>query len=260
MIITFAHYKGGTGKTTSCLNVAGFLAKVGRKVLVVDLDPQGNATSGLGIDKKRVRESVYDVMNKKKSFEEVIVETDVENLHLAPANDRLALIDVKSYGNAGQAKILDRALSKIKDDYDFILVDTPPVYSHFIINGMAAADKVFVVLDPGVFALEGVETLKNSFGRFFDKIGIDMNIEGAIITKSQKSLMPWKKNYSKEVGRDVGELLDKETFMIPYSDDVFESHVRGLPLSHFRPGGKVGRAYKKIAMKILKEQDVREYY
>ena len=260
MIIAFAHYKGGTGKTTSCLSVAGYLARFGRKVLVVDLDPQGNATSGLGIDKKGVNDDMAEVMAKKKKLADVIVETDVEGLHLAPASNELALMNIKSYQSATQAKVLERALAKVKGEYDFILIDTPPVHSHFIINGMAAADKVFVVLDPGIFALEGIETLKNTFGKFFKKMGLDLNIEGAIVTKYQTSILPWKKNFSREIRDNVIGILDKGAYAVPYSEDIFETHVRGLPISHFKPRSRVGRAYKEVALNILKAHDAEEYY
>lgn len=156
MIITFAHYKGGTGKTTSCLSVAGWLAKFGKKVLVIDLDPQGNATSGLGIDKKNLDKTMYEVMNDYEKIKKgVIIETPIENINLAPATHQLEMLNLRVYNNKSDAKILVRGIDKIRDYYDFILIDTPPVHSHFIINGMAAADKIFVVLDPGIFALEG---------------------------------------------------------------------------------------------------------
>ena len=166
MIITFAHYKGGTGKTTSCLSIAGWLVRYGKKVLVIDLDPQGNATSGLGVDKKTLDKTMYDVMKhptKSGLIKGIIVESSIKNLHLAPSNHQLDLINLKAYKNQSDAKIIIKGIEKIKDYYDFILIDTPPVHSHFIINGLAAADKVFVVLDPGIFALEGLSTLKESF-------------------------------------------------------------------------------------------------
>jgi|TARA_Y100000034_G_scaffold136744_1_gene215377 chromosome partitioning protein len=253
MIVTFAHYKGGTGKTTSCINIAGYLAKKGKKVLAIDLDPQGNLTSGLGVDKKTVEESTFHLMNKRKDIENLIVETEIENLHLAPATSELALTNIKSYRTATQARVLERSIKKIKSSYDFILIDTPPVHSHFIINGMAAADRIILVLDPGIFALEGITTLQESFGQFFKKINLPFNIHGALITKTQDSFLPWKKKHGKEIKQNVEGLLARKAFTIPFSNDIYESHQRGLPISHLKPRSKVGKAYKKVADMLLKE-------
>ena len=122
MILTFAHYKGGTGKTTSCLSVAGWLAKNGKRVLVVDLDPQGNATTGLGIEKSSLDDNMFHVMNKRKEIKEIILETDIENLHIAPANSSLGKINLVSYEKDSDARILLDVLEKVRFYYDYILI------------------------------------------------------------------------------------------------------------------------------------------
>tara|TARA_Y100000310_G_C20578186_1_gene761556 strand:- start:138 stop:713 length:576 start_codon:yes stop_codon:yes gene_type:complete len=182
----------------------------------------------------------------------IILETE-SGIHLAPANQELALLNIKSYKSKKDAMLLCRALDKVKDYYDFILIDTPPVYGHFIINGMAAADKIFVVLDPGIFALEGVETLKKVFENFFKKLGLDLKIDAALITRARSSWLPWKKNYAREVKAETEKILDKKTFLIPYSDAIYETHRLGKPISHYKPWDKVGKAYKKIAKRLLKD-------
>ena len=254
MIITIAHYKGGTGKTTSCLSLAGWFAKKGKKVLVVDLDPQGNATSGLGIDKRTLMESIYDVMkNKRSKIKDIIIETSVDNLHLIPSDHNLDKINLKKYKTKSDALYLKNALKSIKDYYDYILIDTPPVHSHFIINGMAAADSVIIVLDPGIFALEGIEILKESFGDFFKKLNLDLNIEMALVTKSPGFSL-FKRNYAKDVQKEAGKLLKKKVFLIPYSDHIYQTHVKGTPISHHKQRSKVGKAYKKIVENFLKKE------
>lgn len=256
MILTFAHYKGGTGKTTSCLSVAGYLAKLGRRVLVVDLDPQGNATSGLGIDKTTLTDSMYEVMkNKRKKINSIILKTGIENLHLAPADQHLDLVNLNSYAKKSDAIRLKNVLGSAKDYYDYILIDTPPVHSHFIINGMAAADGVIVVLDPGIFALEGIKILKDSFGDFFEKLGLDLNIEMALITKVPNFSL-FRKNYAKEIKKDTEKLLRKKVFAIPYSNNIYFTHVKGVPISHYKPGSKVGKAYKKVVENILEREKI----
>jgi len=259
MIVTFAHYKGGTGKTTSCINTAGFLAKRGKQVLAIDLDPQGNLTSGLGIDKSTVHQSTHHIMNKKKDLKNIIIETNIENLHLAPATQELTFSNMKAYKSATQARILERSIQKIKDSYDFVLIDTPPVYSHFIINGMTAADKVVIVADPGVFAIEGIETLNESFSDFFKKMKIELKIDSALITKCQIPWLPWRKSYSHEVKQNVEGLIAKRAFMIPYSDDVFECHKQGIPISEYKPNSKLGKAYNKFATKLIRDNNERFY-
>lgn len=257
MIITFAHYKGGTGKTTSCLSIAGYLAKLGKKVLVVDLDPQGNATSGLGIDNRTLIDSMYNVMrNKKNKISNIILKTNIDNLHLAPADYTLDLVNLKSYKKKSEAVYLKNVLENVKDYYDYILIDTPPVHSHFIINGMVAADSVILVLDPGIFALEGVEILKESFGSFFERLGLDLNIEMALITRAPNFSL-FRKNQAKEIQKDTEKLLGKRVFLIPHSNYIYGTHVKGIPISHYKPGSKVGRAYKKVVDNILLGQKAR---
>ncbi|MCK4552816.1 AAA family ATPase [Candidatus Pacearchaeota archaeon] len=257
MIITFAHYKGGTGKTTSCLSIAGYLAKSGKKILVVDLDPQGNATSGLGIDKRTLVNSMYRVMkNKKTKIKDIILKTNIRNLHLAPADHTLDMINLRSYKKKSDATHLKDALKNIKDYYDYILIDTPPVHSHFIINGMVAADSVILVLDPGIFALEGVKVLKDSFGNFLAKLGLDLNIEMALVTKTQGFSL-FRKNQAKEIQKETEKLLEKNVFLIPYSNYIYGTHAKGVPISHYQPWSKAGRAYKKIVKEILLNEKIR---
>jgi chromosome partitioning protein len=258
MIITFAHYKGGTGKTTSCLSIAGWLAKEGKKVLVVDLDPQGNTTSGLGIDKRTLTESIYDIMgNRRRKINNIILETGIDNLHLAPADQNLDMINLKSYKKKTEALYLKNALKDSKKYYDYILIDTPPIHSHFIINGMAAADKVIVVLDPGIFALEGIEILKETFGDFFKKLNLNLNIEMALVTKTPAFSL-FRRNHAKDIKREAEKLLKKKVFMIPYSNHIYNTHVKGIPISHYKPTSKVGRTYKKVAKNILREEKIRK--
>jgi len=258
MIITLAHYKGGTGKTTSCLSIAGYLAKLGKKVLVIDLDPQGNATSGLGIDKRTLISSMYDIMkNKKRKINNIILQTRINNLHVAPANQNLEILNLNAYAKKSDALHLRKILENVKNYYDYILIDTPPVHSHFIINGMVAADSVIVVLDPGIFALESVEIMKKSFGEFFEKLGLDLNIDMALITKTPNfSLL--RKNHAKEIKKDTEKLLKKRVFMIPYSSYIYGTHAKGLPISHYKPKSRVGKAYKKVVRDILMSENIKK--
>lgn len=257
MIITFAHYKGGTGKTTSCISTAGYLVKKGYRVLVIDLDPQANATSGLGIDKETIKKNIYHVMERKIELKNIIVAGPVENLHLAPSKQELELAKISSYKSKKDAEILKEAVEKIEAYYDFILIDTPPVHGHFIINGLVAADKVILILDPGIFSLEGIETLQNAFGNFFNKMGLSLNIDAALVTKSP-GFSFFRKNPAKEIKQETEILLGKKTYLIPYSDLIYNTHLWGLPISHLNPYSKIGRAYEKFTDDIIQEYETKK--
>jgi len=251
MILTFVNYKGGTGKTTSCISVAGCLAKKGKDVLVIDLDPQGNATSGLGIDKNGLKFGMHHVMNKKKDIKKIILPTNTKNIIVAPADHNLARFNLTSYTRKSQAKILNKALKKIKNYHDYILIDTPPIYGHFIINGMVAADEVIAIVDPGIFALEGLSTLENYFRDYLKKLGSNLNLNTVLIVRSQDSVLPWKKKYSKEIKKDIEKNFKKKVFMIPYSEHIYETHARAIPISHYKPRSNIAKQYEKVAEQYL---------
>jgi len=253
--ITFAHFKGGTGKTTSCLSIAGFLARYGAKVLAVDLDPQANLTAGLGIDNSKLKSSMCHIMAKRKSMNDVIIETGIQNLSLAPATPYLVHTTLRKYETKEDAQILKKALQSVEQDYDFILIDTPPSNGHFIVNGVTAADSVVLVLDPGAFALQGINTFNTIFKSYCSKMGFDLNIEMALLTKHRKSFNPFRKGAGKEIKTNAEEILGKKVFTIPLSGHIYESQKRGLPISHHRPYSGVGLAYMKVAEELIKLKD-----
>jgi chromosome partitioning protein len=252
-VITFAHYKGGTGKTTSCISIAGHLAKAGKRVLVVDLDPQGNLTTGFGINKYKIKYSMYDVMKGLAEMRHAILETNVKGIHLAPANLDLALAAITKYKRKSDAMILRQALNSVKKFYDYILVDTPPNQGHFIINGAIAADSIIIVLDPGVFALEGIETLNTLLEQYSKRLNININLAIAILNKCrQTSLFDFfRTNPTKQIEANITQTLKKAVFRIPLSFDIYESQIMGLPISHYKPRSKVSQAFSKVAEVIL---------
>jgi len=251
--IAFAHFKGGTGKTTSCLNVAGYLHEDGKKVLVIDFDPQGNATSGLGIDKNSLDCSMYDVITGEKDIREVIVETE-SGIHLAPANLDLMGATSYLYTSKNSAFVLRSILRGIKDNYDYILIDTPPGPGLFIINGIVASDVIFVPLDPGVFALEGLEDLNGAFDALKDVVSFEVKPAFGIITRCMKSSLfskiLRKNNPVTEIKEEVEQFFEK-VFLIPFSGEIYNSQMRGLPLSSYASNCDAGRAYKEI-VEVLK--------
>nr|QNO58066.1 nitrogenase iron protein [Methanosarcinales archaeon ANME-1 ERB7] len=248
--IAFAHHKGGTGKTTSCVNISGFLALSAKKVLVIDLDPQANATSALGIDKNNLGESMYDVMVGDAEIADAILETEIENIHLAPATIDLVGAESHLYRINNRISILKRSIEGIRRYYDYIMIDTPPGPGLFIINGVVASDYTIVTLDPGVFALEGIETLNLIFDDVNESSGVRINPRIAILTRCNKaslfSKITGKRDPVKEIKKGMKEFFDS-VYTVPYGVEVYEAQLKGVPISHYKPKCKAGVAYKKIA-------------
>jgi chromosome partitioning protein len=187
-IIAFSHHKGGTGKTTSCLNIAGFCVLAGKKVLVVDCDPQANATAGLGVSPESAQKNMYDVfMSRVDGFPQVkmadIIMSTESGIDLAPASLDLVGAEPYLYGIASRAEVLRDALLPVREKYDFILIDTPPSMGQFVINGLFAADHIIVTLDSGSFALNGVGPLFTIFEDMKQDLGKDLHVDMAIISR-----------------------------------------------------------------------------
>lgn len=282
-VVAFAHHKGGTGKTTSCLNVAGFLQKDGRKVLVVDCDPQANATAGLGVDPRTLGSSTYDVfMSAVEGFPDITVEGTLvqtsSGIDLVPATLDLVGAEPYLYGIEDRAWILRNALAEVKDAYDFILIDTPPSMGQFVINALVAADNTVVTLDPGTFALKSMEALSTVFDDIREILGEEIIADIAILTcwkdfsesnaggggfaqflkrifspdltmeeEAEKKRFDEFENEVKKIFRQV--------FTVPYSPAICETQQRGLPISHYAPDSDAGRRYRVISTAILELSD-----
>ena len=252
--IAFVHHKGGTGKTTSCLNIAGWLAKMKKQVLVVDLDPQGNATAGLGIDRKSLDSSIYDVFFGQHNIEEVILETD-SGVYLAPSSLDLLATETHMAGKINNTRILKASLGNIEESFDYILIDVHPGSTLLMINGMVAAENIIIPLDSGVFAFETMETLKTLVLDLRDEIGVKTNIMMMLLKGYSSSIFDWGPT------REIKKLLkgflkennipDVSIFTIPFSRDIYKAQMKGKPISHYAPYGEVGRVYRRVAKEIV---------
>jgi chromosome partitioning protein len=279
-IVAFAHHKGGTGKTTSCLNIAGFLQKDGKRVLVVDCDPQANATTGLGIDPGTLHTSMYDVfMGIFEGFPDVSIDdviiTTMSGIDLAPATLDLVGVEPFLYNIDDRAGILKEVLVSVVPSYDFILIDTPPSMGQFVINGLVAADHTIVTLDPGTFALKGIGALSLIFQDIRELLGEDVTTDVAILTRwsgqgnqelrSGGLALFLKRIFSpgpspdEERERERLRTLENEVrktfkhvFTIPYSPAIYETQQQGLPISHYAPESDAGKQYRAIADAIEK--------
>ncbi len=277
-IVAFAHHKGGTGKTTSCLNIAGYLQKDGKKVLVVDCDPQANATTGLGIKPETLELSMYDVfMSVFEDFPDITIDDVIvptaSGIDLAPATLDLVGVEPYLYGIEDRAGVLKEALERVKGNYDFILIDTPPSMGQFVINGLVAADHTVVTLDPGTFALRGMEALSTVFDDIRELLGADVVADVAILTRWKgpenqaaeagglvlflKRLFSAGPSAEEEKERERLKAFESEVrkafrqvFVVPYSPAIYETQQQGLPISHYAPESDAGRRYRAITTAI----------
>lgn len=252
--IAFVHHKGGTGKTTACVNIAGWLAKMKKKVLVVDLDPQGNATAGLGVDRKSLNSSVYDVLFGQHKIEEVIVETD-SNIYLVPSSLDLLAAEIHIAGQKNNTNILRESLVSVEEYFDYVLIDVPPGSTLLMINGIAASENIIIPLDSGVFAYETLETLKTLILNLSDELGVQPNIMMFLLKEYAATL--FDRGPTIEIKKLLKEFLKENNisevkiFNIPFSRKIYKAQMRGRPISHYAPFSDVGRAYKRIAKNIL---------
>lgn len=252
--IAFVHHKGGTGKTTSCLNIAGWLVKMKKKTLVIDLDPQGNATAGLGVDRTSIDGSIYDVLFGKKDIEEIILETD-SGIHLAPSSLNLLTTELHMAGKINNTTIFREKLGKIKGYYDYVLIDVPPGSTLLMISGIIASENMIIPLDSGVFAYETMETLKTLLIDINEELGVEINVMMALLKEYPVST--FDRNPTGEIKKLLKEFLaanvssDVRIFTIPFSRKVYKAQMKGKPISHYAPFSCAGRAYKRIAREIL---------
>lgn len=259
--IVFANQKGGTGKTTSCISVAGFLAKAGNTVLVVDFDPHANATSGLGIDSASLKCSTYDaILNKCDGYKgipltQVIIGTDIENLHLAPSEPDLIAAEVIMQDEHDKTSILNRMLEVMRSMYDYILIDLPPTSGLLTINGLCASDQVVIVLDPSIYSLEAFENLKTLFNTIMEMTGHHIDRITVVLNKYVKQddvfkILFGRRTPSEEIEAELRKTC-KEVFTIPESTKIFESQKAGVSISHYAPSDKAGRAYERLAKHVM---------
>ncbi|HPK80675.1 MAG TPA: AAA family ATPase [Methanoculleus sp.] len=278
-IVAFAHHKGGTGKTTSCLNVAGYLQKSGRSVLVVDCDPQANATAGLGVDPDTLELSMYDLfMSAFEGFPDVVINDIIvptaSGVDLAPATLDLVGVEPYLYSIDDRAGLLREALAGVRGNYDFILIDTPPSMGQFVINGLVAADHTIVTLDPGTFALRGMEALSTVFHDIREMLGENVTTDLAILTRWKgpddraaktgglalflKRIFSSGPSPEEERERERLKMFEaevrkafKQVFIVPYSPAIYETQQKGLPISHYAPESDAGREYRAITTALL---------
>ena len=247
-VISVANQKGGVGKTTTAVNLSTILAKRGKKVLLIDTDPQGNATSGLGVT-KQVELSVYDILIGETEFEETLQDTTIKNLKVCPSNISLAGAEVQLVSMMSREQRLKGKLDVIKDKFDYIIIDCPPSLGLVTLNAFTASDSVLIPVQCEYFALEGLGQLLNTVNLVKKHLNKNLEIEGALLT-----MYDARTNLSNQVVKEVKKYFEDKVYktVIPRNVRLSEAPSYGMPITVYDPRSKGAKAYEKFAKELLK--------
>jgi len=248
--IAIFNQKGGVGKTTTNVNLSASLAKIGKKILVIDNDPQGNSTSGLGVDKNEIEFGLYDALIGDASPRDCIVHTQFSKLHIMPSNVDLAGAEIEMIDIENREYRLKRIIDDVKADYDFIFVDCPPSLGMLTINSLVAVDSVIIPIQCEYYALEGVSSLMNTFELIKKSLNPNLIIEGILI-----SMFDGRTNLSVQVAEEVKAFFKEKVYetIIPKNVRLAEAPSYGLPVIEYDPKSKGSIAYKLLAKEFSKK-------
>lgn len=246
--IAIANQKGGVAKTTTAVNLGAWLSLMGQKVLLIDTDPQGNATTGVGVDKDAVEHCIYDVMINKMPMQEVIVPSAVENLALLPATIELAGAEIELVGIAEREQVLKKALAGIKDEYDYIFIDCPPSLGLLTINALTAADSLLIPIQCEYYALEGLGQLLNTFQRVQQNLNKDLVLEGVLLT-----MFDGRTNLSIQVVDEVKKYFKGKVYraIVPRNVRLSEAPSHGKPVMVYDRRSKGSEVYHELAKEVM---------
>ena len=251
-IVSIAKQKGGVGKTTTSINLSTILAKKGRKVLMIDADPQGNASSGVGIDRDEIELSVYDILINDNTLEEVVKKTNIKNLDICPSNINLAGAEVELVSMMSREHRLKEKLDIIKNDYDYIIIDCPPSLGLITLNAFTASDSVLIPVQCEYYALEGLGQLLNTISLVKKHLNKDIEVEGALLT-----MYDIRTNLSNQVVKEVKKYFNDKVYknVIPRNVKLSEAPSYGMPISIYDPRSKGAKSYEKFVKEFLKNNE-----
>ena len=253
-VIACANQKGGVGKTTTVVSLASYLALDGQRVLLVDLDPQGNATSGLGIDRTSLAASVYDLLLSDVSIDDVVETTSVEGLFVLPSDRSLAGAEVELVSSSGRERRLKHVLDGVGDTYDFVLLDCPPSLGLLTVNGLTAADSVLIPLQCEYYALEGLGQLMATIDLIREHLNPRLSTKGVVLT-----MHDGRTSLSADVTTEVRRHLGDQVFeaLVPRSVRLAEAPSYGRPIAQYSPNSRGALAYQAITAELLERSGIR---
>ncbi|MDK2807639.1 MAG: chromosome partitioning protein [Clostridiales bacterium] len=251
-IIAVANQKGGVGKTTTTINLSACLAEKGKKVLTIDIDPQGNTTSGLGVDKKKVKNTIYELMIGNCTLEDVIQWNILENLSLIPSNVNLTGAEIELIGVEDREFIMKKNVDSIRDKYDYILIDCPPSLNTLTVNAMTTADTVLVPIQCEYYALEGLTQLIHTINLVKSRLNPELYIEGVVFT-----MYDARTNLSLQVVEDVKNNLQQNIYksIIPRNVRLAEAPSHGLPINLYDSRSAGAEAYRDLADEVISREE-----
>ena len=250
-IISVANQKGGVGRTTTTVNLSTILARRGKKVLLIDTDPQGNATSGVGVD-KTVSFSVYDVLVDDVEIENTLQLTEMKNLEVCPSNINVAGAEVQLVSKENREYKLKEKIEKIKNDYDYVIIDCPPSLGLVTLNAFTASDSVLIPIQCEYYALEGLGQLINTINLVKKRLNKELVIEGALLT-----MYDARTNLSNQVVKEVKNYFDDKVYktVIPRNVKLSEAPSYGMPICMYDARSKGSRCYDKFAKEFIKKNE-----
>lgn len=247
-VVALANQKGGVGKTTTTINLSAYLAELGQKVLTIDIDPQGNTTSGLGLDKNSIENTIYELMLGQCEINECMEKSIMENLSVIPSNVDLAAAEIELIGISEKEYIMKKAVDSIKDNYDFILIDCPPSLNMLTVNAMTTADTVLVPIQCEYYALEGLSQLIRTINLVKTRLNPRLEIEGVVFT-----MYDARTNLSLQVVENVKANLKQAIYktIIPRNIRLAEAPSHGLPINLYDAKSAGAESYKLLAEEVI---------
>jgi chromosome partitioning protein len=246
--VAVCNQKGGTGKTTTTINLASSLSVLGKKVLIVDMDPQGNASSGVGVNKNEIKESLYDVLLHRVSIAQALTKTTFQNLDIVPCNINLTGAEIELVGVFSRETRLKKALEPIENEYDFIFIDSPPSLGLLTLNTLVAADSILVPIQCEFYALEGVSQLLNTIALVKEGLNQNLHIEGVLLTMAD-----FRTNLTNEVINEIKNYFHEKVYnsIIPRNIRLSEAPSFGKPINFYDSTSLGSIKYKELAEEFL---------
>ncbi len=253
-IISFTNQKGGVGKTTTCVNLSAYLAAMGQKVLILDLDPQGNATSGVGVEKHKGLKTIYDLIDGESPIDEVIIQTQIDGLDIIPSTVDLAAAEISLVSLPNREKILKEILDNVKEYYDFIMIDCQPSLGLLTVNALTASDSVIIPMQCEFYSLDGITQLMNTLRLVKLHLNPTLDVEGVVRTMKDN-----RSNLINQVSQEIIKFFKSKVFdtYIPRNIRLAEAPSHGMPIILYDQSSKGAEAYLSLAEEFLNRNKIK---